>query len=74
MFNSAAVLVTVVPFIDKASVSRVPSISASPDTSRLPASSSPVNVIFRKDATSLFASTVTVLLATTVPTADPVSL
>ena len=57
-----------------ASASSVPSISASPLTSNEPASSSPVSVIFLKDATSLFASTVTVLLATTVPTEEPVSL
>ena len=74
MFNSAAVELTTVPLIDNASVSNVPSISASPDTSKEPASSSPVSVILRKDAASLLASTVTVLEATTVPTAAPVSL
>ena len=57
-----------------ASASNVPSISASPLTSREPASSSPVRVMFLKLATSLFESTVTTLLATTVPTAEPVSL
>ena len=50
------------------------SISASPLTSREPASSSPVSVMFLKDATSLLASAVTTLLATTVPTDTPVSL
>ena len=45
MFNSAAVDVIVVPFIDKASVSRVPSISASPDMSKVAASNSPDKVI-----------------------------
>ena len=51
-----------------ASASNVPSISASPETSNEPASSSPVNVIFLNDATSLLASAVTTLLATTTPT------
>ena len=57
-----------------ASASSVPSMSASPLMSSDPASNSPVNVMFLNDATSLFASTVTVLLATTVPTEAPVSL
>ena len=48
MFSSAAVEVTAVPFIDNASVSNVPSMSASPDTSKEPASSSPVRVMFLK--------------------------
>ena len=63
-----------VPFTVIASASNVPSISASPLTSREPASSSPVNVMFLNDDTSLFESTVTTLLATTVPTDAPVSL
>ena len=46
IFSSAAVLVTVVPFIDNASVSSVPSISTLPLTSKEPASSSPVSVMF----------------------------
>ena len=49
-------------------------MSASPEISKEPASSSPVSVIFLKLATSLLESTVTTLLATTVPTEDPVSL
>ena len=57
-----------------ASASRVPSISASPDTSRLPASSSPVSVIFLNDAASLLASTTTALLAATVPAVIPSSI
>jgi len=44
-FNSVAVEVTVVPFIDKASVSNVPSISASPEISNVAASNSPERVI-----------------------------
>ena len=41
IFNSAAVELTVVPFIDSASVSSVPSTSTSPDISKLEASISP---------------------------------
>ena len=47
MLSSAAVEVTAVPFIESASVSKVPSISASPEISNEPASSSPLNVKFR---------------------------
>ena len=74
MFNSAAVAVTAVPLIDKASVSNVPSISASPDTSNEPASSSPVSVMFLKEAASLFESTTTALEAATVPAVIPSSI
>ena len=63
-----------VPLTVIASASNVPSISASPLTSNDPASNSPDRVIFLNEDTSLFASTVTVLLATTVPTDAPVSL
>ena len=69
MYSFRAVPSTVI-----ASASSVPSISASPLTSKLPASSSPVRVIFLKLATSLFASAVTTFDATTVPTEEPVSL
>ena len=48
ILSSAAVDVTVVPLIDKASVSRVPSMSAFPLTSKEPASSSPDRVKFRR--------------------------
>ena len=63
-----------VPFTVIATASSVPSMSASPLTSSDPASNSPERVIFLNEDTSLFASTVTVLLATTVPTDAPVSL
>ena len=63
-----------VPSISTASRLVVPSISAFPDISKVAASNSPVRVTFLKLATSLFESTVTTLLATTVPTAEPVSL
>ena len=46
IFNSAAVEFTVVPFIDNASVSNVPSISALLDISNVAATSSPVIVKF----------------------------
>ena len=62
------------PLIDNASVSSVPSISASPETSRLPASSSPVRVIFLNDPISLFASTTTAFEAATVPAVMPSSI
>ena len=65
--SSAAVDVTDVPLIDKASVSNVPSMSALPLTSRLPASSSPVRVTFLKLPISLLLSTITALLGVTVP-------
>ena len=45
MFSSAAVYVTAVPFIERASVSNVPSMSASPDMSSEPPSISPDAVI-----------------------------
>ena len=45
MFNSAAVEVTAVPFIDKASVSNVPSTSTSPDISKLVNTEVPTAVI-----------------------------
>ena len=46
MLSSAAVDVTAVPFIDNASVSKVPSTSTSPDISNVAASNSPVIVKF----------------------------
>jgi len=51
MLSSAAVLVTVVPLIDSASVSNVPSTSTSPEMSReattaVPVSVGAVNVLF----------------------------
>ena len=67
MFNSAAVLVTAVPFIDSASVSSVPSTSTSPLTSNEPASSSPVSVMFLAPVKSLLLSTTIALEASTVP-------
>ena len=70
-FNSAAVDVTAVPFIDRASVSKVPSMSASPDISSVAASNSPVSVTFLNDPISLFESTTTALLAATVPAVTP---
>ena len=71
MFSSAAVLVTAVPFIESASVSKVPSISASPDISKVAASNSPVSVTFLKLPISLLLSTTTALLAATVPAVTP---
>ena len=50
-----------------ASASSVPSISASPETSKLPASNSPDRVIFLNVPISLFESTTTPKLAVTVP-------
>ena len=47
VFNSAAVEVIAVPFILSASVSNVPSISASPLISKEPASNSPLRVKVR---------------------------
>ena len=49
----------------------VPSISALPEISRVAASNSPAKVTFLKLAMSLFASTTTALLATTVPATEP---
>ena len=49
----------------------VPSISASPLISNVAASNSPVKVTFLKLAISLFESTTTALLATTVPAMEP---
>ena len=46
-------------------------MSMSPDMSRLPASSSPVSVIFLKLAISLLLSTTTPRLAATVPAVTP---
>ena len=46
-------------------------MSASPDTSNEPASSSPVNVMLRRLAMSLLLSTTSVLLAVTVPAVTP---
>ena len=71
ILSSAAVDVTVVPFIDKASVSSVPSTSTSPEMSRVAASSSPVMVMFLKPVTSLLLSTTTALDAETVPAVTP---
>ena len=71
IFNSAAVLLTAVPLIERASVSKVPSMSTSPETSKLPASSSPVSVIFLKLPISLLLSTTTPKLAETVPAVTP---
>ena len=61
----------VAPFTVIASASNVPSISASPDISKEPASSSPVNVTFLKLAISLLLSTTTALEAATVPAVTP---
>ena len=74
ILSSAAVEVTVVLAIDNASVSSVPSTSTSPETSRLPASNSPVRVMLRKEAISLLASTTTALDAATVPAVMPSSI
>ena len=64
-------LVTAVPFIDSASVSKVPSTSTSPLTSNEPASSSPVSVIFLAPVKSLLLSTMIALEAATVPAVIP---
>ena len=74
MFSSAAVEVTAVPFIDSASVSKVPSTSTSPLTSKEPASSSPVSVIFLAPVKSLLLSTTIALEAATVPAVIPIQL
>ena len=66
-FISAAVLVIILPPIEIASVSRVPSISTSPDISSEAASNSPVRVIFLKPVMSLLVSTITALLPATIP-------
>ena len=71
MFSSAAVLVTAVPFIDSASVSKVPSTSTFPLTSKEPASSSPVSVMFLAPVKSLLLSTTIALEAATVPAVIP---
>ena len=71
MLSSAAVDVTVVPFIDKASVSNVPSISAFPDISRVAASNSPVIVIFLPPVMSMLESATNALDAITVPAVTP---
>ena len=65
---------TNVPSISVSSKLEVPSISTSLEISKVAAESSPVKVTFLKDEASLLESTVTTLLATTVPTAAPVSL
>ena len=61
------------PPIVIASASNVPSISTSPDTSKVAASSSPVMVTFLKPVMSLFASTAKAFEATTVPAVVPSS-
>ena len=71
IFSSAAVEVTAVPFIDSASVSKVPSTSTSPLTSKEPASSSPVSVMFLAPVKSLLLSTTIALEAATVPAVTP---
>ena len=71
MFNSAAVAVTAVPLRVSASVSKVPSTSTSPDTSKEAASSSPVIVTFLAPVKSLLLSTTTALDAATVPAVMP---
>ena len=70
---SEIVSASVTPPIVIASASRVPSISASPDISKEPASSSPVNVIFLKPVTSLLESAITANEAETVPAVMPSS-
>ena len=70
---SAAVDVTVVPFIDNASVSNVPSMSAFPLISNVAASNSPVIVRFLWPVVSMFASVVTTLEAIAVPAVNPSS-
>jgi len=71
MLSSAAVDVTVVPFIDKASVSSVPSMSAFPEISRVAASNSPEIVMFLPPLISLLESVIIALLAITVPLVIP---
>ena len=64
-------LAKLLPLTVIASASSVPSISASPLTSKDPASNSPVKVIFLKLAISLLESTTIVFDATTVPADAP---
>ena len=71
VFNSTEVGVTSTPFIDKASVSNVPLISALPSISKDAASNSPVRVILLKPVISLLTSTITALLHVTVPSVIP---
>ena len=71
IFSSAAVEVTAVPFIDSASVSKVPSTSTSPLTSKEPASSSTVSVMFLAHVKSLLLSTTIALEAATVTAVTP---
>ena len=64
---SEIVSAKVVPLIVIASASSVPSISTSPDTSKVAASSSPVIVMFLAPVKSLLLSTTIALEASTVP-------
>ena len=59
------------PLIVKASVSKVPSISAFPLMSRVAASNSPVSVIFLNPVISLLLSTIAALDAAIVPAVIP---
>ena len=70
-FKSTAPSTVSEPSISVLSKFDTPSTSILPDTSKVAVSSSPVKVIFLKPVISLFASTATTLLSTTVPSDVP---
>ena len=70
-FKSIAPSTVSEPSMSVSSKLVVPSISALPLISNVAASNSPVKVTFLKLAMSLFESTTTALLATTVPATEP---